>query len=323
MKRAGLILLQLLVTAGGIFYVFHDQHRRDEISNAIRHADWRWLVIGWLCYGLVETLATVRWQILLRVQGIALGWLRCGVLVIIGLFFNMFLPGLIGGDAMRLYFMFKQQPEKKTGITLSVAMDRLLGLFSIITIAAVVVFFRFQWLQRFPQTAHITYVALGLLAGILSFVVALFLVVSFGALDRLPKRLPLRHLILESGQALGLYRQKIGRTVIAYFLTIGSHLAYYLSFYCASRALITPLTRGASVPDMLSIMPLVNTITSLPISVGGVGVRETLFQQMLGRLADVPAGAAALTASLGFAIQASWGLVGGGAYLFLREGKRR
>ncbi len=323
MKRLGLILLQLLVTLAGIFYVFHDPQRRDEIANALDHSNWRWLVIGWLCYGLVETLATVRWQILLRVQGIALGWMISGVLVIVGLFFNMFLPGLIGGDAMRLYFLFKRIPDKKTGATLSVAMDRLLGLFSIISIASVVVFYRYDWLRRVPQTAHITYVALALLAGILAFVVLLFVLVGLGSLDRLPPRFPLRNLLIESGQALGLYRTKLGRVFVAYLLTIGSHLTYYLSFFCAWQALATPTARVTSVADMLSIMPLVNTITSLPISLGGVGVRETLFQQMLGRLADVPLGTAALTASLGFAIQASWGLIGGAAYLFLRNGKRR
>ena len=44
--------------------------------------------------------------------------------------------------------------------------------------------------------------------------------------------------------------------------------------------------------DFLSIMPLVNTITGIPISFGGVGVRETLFQTLLEQLAHVPAGLA-------------------------------
>ena len=62
-------------------------------------------------------------------------------------------------------------------------------------------------------------------------------------------------------------------------------------------------------------MPLVNTVTALPVSFGGVGVRETLFQELLGNLAHVPPAIAALTASLGFVIQASWGLIGAGVYL--------
>jgi hypothetical protein len=70
-------------------------------------------------------------------------------------------------------------------------------------------------------------------------------------------------------------------------------------------------------------MPLVNTITGVPISFGGVGVRETLFQTLLGQLAQVPPALAALSASLGYAIQASWGVIGGLAYLFVRPSAKR
>jgi hypothetical protein len=90
MKRVGILLLQLLVTAAGLWYVFHDPQRRAQIAGALRHADIRWVVTGWICYSAVEVLATVRWQILLRIQRIWLSWLRAGAIVMIGLFFNQF-----------------------------------------------------------------------------------------------------------------------------------------------------------------------------------------------------------------------------------------
>jgi hypothetical protein len=40
-KRIGFTLLQLLVTAAGIYYVFHDPQKRAEIGHALRWADWR------------------------------------------------------------------------------------------------------------------------------------------------------------------------------------------------------------------------------------------------------------------------------------------
>src|SRR5947199_2031015 len=86
MKRVGIVLLQLLVTAAGLWYVFHDPQKRAQIADALRHADRTWIVFGWLCYSAVEGLATVRWQMLLRMQGITLGWLRALGIVMIGLF---------------------------------------------------------------------------------------------------------------------------------------------------------------------------------------------------------------------------------------------
>jgi hypothetical protein len=44
---------------------------------------------------------------LLRVQGITLSWLRALGNVMIGLFFNLFLQGRVGDDAVPLYFVFR------------------------------------------------------------------------------------------------------------------------------------------------------------------------------------------------------------------------
>jgi len=102
-----------------------------------------------------------------------------------------------------------------------------------------------------------------------------------------------------------------------------AHLAYYTSFYCAGEALRISGNHAASLADILSIMPLVDTIISVPISLGGLGVRETLFQELLGNLAHVPPALAAFTASLGFAIQAAWGLLGAAMFLMSQKIMKR
>jgi uncharacterized protein (TIRG00374 family) len=318
LKRAGIILLQLLVTAAGIWYVFYDPHKRAQILDALGRADARWLVAGWICYSAVEILATVRWQILLRIQRITLSWLRTFGIVMIGLFFNMFLPGLIGGDMVRLYFVFKCVPRQKTRSTLSVVMDRLFGLFSILFLGAISLAFRFDWLKRSGTSLHLTYLALSLLSGGVVLVALLFSAVRFGLLGKVPKQTPFRKTIVESGEALNLYRGRPAIMAVLFLITIVSHVAYYLSYYCAGQSLHAA-GRVASLADMLSIMPLVNTVTALPISFGGAGLRETLFQELLGNLAHVPKAIAAFSASLGFAIQASWGLLGAAVYLLSRK----
>src|SRR5207253_6687591 len=126
----------------------HDPQKRAQTTEALRQADRTWIIFGWLCYGAVEVLATVRWQMLLRIQGITLNWLRTLGIVMIGLFFNMFLPGLVGGDAVRLYFVFQCVPGRKMRATLSVVMDRFLGLFSILFLAGVSLLLRFGWFSR-------------------------------------------------------------------------------------------------------------------------------------------------------------------------------
>ena len=315
MKRVGIVLLQLLVTGAGLWYVFHDQQKRAQIADALRHADRTWIIFGWLSYSVVEVIATVRWQMLLRIQGITLRWLRAFAIVMIGLFFNMFLPGLVAGDAIRLYFVFKCAPRQKTRATLSVAMDRILGMLSVLFLAGLSIAVRFRWLSRSDATLHIVYLVLALLGVGCVSVLLLFGAVHFGLLRRLPKRMPFRSAIAESGKALQLYGAHLGLMSVAFAITVVAHIVYYLSFYCAAESLHATRSASLSVTDILSIMPLVNTITALPISFGGVGVRETLFQELLGNLAHVPPAISAITASLGFVIQASWGLLGAAVYL--------
>jgi hypothetical protein len=45
MKRIGIMLLQLLVTAAGIWYVFHDPQKRAQIADALREADRNWVIL--------------------------------------------------------------------------------------------------------------------------------------------------------------------------------------------------------------------------------------------------------------------------------------
>jgi uncharacterized membrane protein YbhN (UPF0104 family) len=72
------------------------------------------------------------------------GPVRTGAIVIICLFFNVFLPGLVGGDLVRLYYIFRLAPRKKLPGSLSIVMDRLLGLLAIVFLSAIVLVVRFN-----------------------------------------------------------------------------------------------------------------------------------------------------------------------------------
>src|SRR5204863_117652 len=78
--------------------VYHDPNRRAQMAEAIRDAQYHWVIIGILAYIVVEIAAAFRWHVLLKVQGIHLSFLRLWGLFLIGMFYNQFLPGGTGGD---------------------------------------------------------------------------------------------------------------------------------------------------------------------------------------------------------------------------------
>ena len=71
---------------------------------------------------------------------------------------------------------------------------------------------------------------------------------------------------------------------------------------------------------MTSVIPVVNTISALPISLAGIGVREKLFSSMLHSLYGTPEDLGVLISITGFAIIVVWGLLGGVVSLLYRSG---
>ena len=66
-------------------------------------------------------------------------------------------------------------------------------------------------------------------------------------------------------------------------------------------------------------MPIVATVTALPISVGGAGLREGLFIKILGALYATSEPIATLISLSGFLMVVFWSLIGGVVYLLYRS----
>jgi hypothetical protein len=319
-KRRALILLQALLALGVLAYIFHDRTHQHEVAEALRHASLSWLLAGILCYGFVELLGGLRWNLLLRIQGFRLPWRRSTAIFLIGLFLLTFTPGLIGGDAARVLYVIQEAPERKADALLVVAMDRLMGLISLILLAALVVLFRYNWLAATPATSWLEYVTLVILAGGAGMLLLSLFVARLPWLSMVQKHPSLESKLREIGGTFQAYRRHWPRLIEALLNTLLAHFLYFLTFYCAGRALGV-LDGPAPGPwrgfwDIFSIMPIVNTLTALPISFAGIGIRESLFQVLLSDLCGVPGGVAAAIGSVGFAMRAVWGIPGG--FLLLR-----
>src|SRR3984893_16831606 len=151
MKKIILTVIQLVVTVGLLYWVYHDPKKLGEMRQALLHARFEWLAAGILSYLVVEVAAAFRWQILLKVQGINLNFGRLSGLFLIGMFYNQFLPGGTGGDIIKSYLLLKET-DKKAGALLAVVFDRLIGLVALVTITGTLVIMRYHWLARPAET---------------------------------------------------------------------------------------------------------------------------------------------------------------------------
>jgi uncharacterized protein (TIRG00374 family) len=232
-------------------------------------------------------------------------------LFFIGAFFNQFLPGTTGGDVVRVIYLMKDHPENKTAGFLSVAIDRLLAVLVLVAMGLGFAWTRSEWFARSFAVGNTMKIF-----AIVLFVVGLGLVASFfltsrHLIGRLPARFPLREQIVKLSTLWQLCIENRTEALLGAIYTVPMLISYFAAFYFAALA----FTEKVSFLDMTSIMPLVTAISSLPISLNGIGVREALFERLLWELCGVPQGTGLLISITGMFIYMAWGLPGGLFYL--------
>ena len=320
MKRILLTIFQLAVTVAMLWWVFHDPDQRAKMAIALQAADYRWVGMGILAYLVVEISAAVRWNILLRVQKINLSTPRLAGLFLIGMFYNQFLPGGTGGDIIKSYLLLKETKEK-AGALLAVVFDRLIGLVALVTITVVLVSLRFDWLWRTPVTVEsgvtprqLLLLLLFLLGSSLTGLITSFVISGFNLFHWLPQKFPGREKLIEIAAAYHLYARHWIATLLAFGASIIAHLATFTTFLCvayAFRAAVSPI-------DFFAVLPMERTITALPISFAGVGLRETILQVLLSNLCHIEVPVAKLIGTMSFLIILLCSAPGGIVYFFYK-----
>ena len=313
MKKIILTIIQLVVTVGLLYWVYHDPKKLGEMRQALLHARFEWLAAGILSYLVVEVAAAFRWQILLKVQGINLNFGRLSGLFLIGMFYNQFLPGGTGGDIIKSYLLLKET-DRKAGALLAVVFDRFIGLVALVAITVTLVSLRFDLLAQTCETRRYLWILLILLGASIASLVASFLISGFNLFHLLPHKFPGREKLIEIAAAYHLYAHHWIATSFAFCASLVAHLATFTTFLCAAFA----LRADVLVTDFFAVMPIERTISSLPISFAGVGIREKVLQTMLHQVCGVNEGVAVLIGSLSFLIMVLCCLPGGIVYFFYK-----
>lgn len=299
------LLLQSLVSVAFLAWIFREESFRASIGGVVASALPGWLLLAVLVAGIANIVGIVRWGIFLRMQGIHIGAGEIVRIGFVGLFCNLFLVGAVGGDAVKVVWL-ATKGHSKSGALLSVLMDRMSGLIPLVVCSALFILLRLDWLmQSAAVAATIKFVFIYLA------VVAVLLGLSFvplmaGSQHGLPVWLPVRHKILEFGEAYALFLRCWKQTLVATFFSLVILLLHFLTFFLCAQAFLVRIP----ILNFFAMMPAVDIISALPISLGGVGVREQLFATLLGDLCGVAAPVAVSISLAGFLASSLWGLAG-------------
>src|SRR3989475_11177018 len=224
MRKILVTLFQLTVTIAVLYWVYHDPNRRAQMAEAIRDAQYHWVVFGILAYVVVEIAAAFRWHVLLKVQGIHLSFLRLSGLFLIGMFYNQFLPGGTGGDIMKSYYLLKETPDKKAGALLAVVFDRFIGLVALVAITGALIGLRYDFLAQTTETRNLLWLLLFLLGTSVLTLISTFVISGFNLFHSLPEKFPGRDRLIEISAAYHLYAHHWRSELVAFCALLVSDL---------------------------------------------------------------------------------------------------
>lgn len=290
--------LKLAVSGASLFLIFR--------KTDIEHVAYILKNIGILSFLAVSAIyivsqlvSAMRWRMLMTDR---FPVRKLFSLYMIGSFFSTFLPGLIGGDAIRAYYLNKDA-GKISATLASVFMDRYVGFVTLMVIGIAAFPFSLGTFAGSPYAWLMPVI-------FVSFVVASILFFSL----QLGKRF---RIMSDFYDYFPLLRERKGTIASAFaFSVIIQFMNFFMVIMLAWR-----MGLPVSLLQLAVFLPIVVTISSLPISISGIGVREGTFVILLGLINVRPEAATSLSLSWFFSVVL--GSLPGLAFYFFYDRERK
>jgi uncharacterized protein (TIRG00374 family) len=281
------------------------------LGDTFVQARHRWLLLlcGVGAFFLCLVLCAVRWKFILDAHDIHLPWGKTVSVFMIGHFFNAFMFGATGGDVVKAYYAARETGHKKAEAVATVFIDRVVGLAALILLAAGTMLFRLKFFLADTRTRWALVFIGGLAVGVVGAFVAMLIV----------KRFMDRWLWLQ--RMLATRVGSIFKRVYDSFYLCLTHpsllmkifpLALFIQFIIVVMMFFLGEALSVNRPfvDYLSLTPTINALGCVPVTPGGLGLREyaaVFFMDVVG----VPATRSMPMSLSVYAIMLFWSLVGG------------
>ncbi len=276
-RKVAVPIIKILISAALVIFLLIKLGTRDIVLKFATAHLW-WVILGVIIFSLSNLLGSIQWYLLMRTRGIQIPLLHVISYYYVGLFFNNFLIGYVGGDAVRIYDISKASGDSSNAIS-TVFFDRLMGFVMLTTLALVAAL---TWRNIFHSKTIIFVILILLLCWVISFI--------FLFNNKFAKRIwwLIRFL----------FSPKINNKIREIYNSINSFkhakssllLVILLSFIIQSLRILVHYFAALSVGLHIHIkyfvifVPVIALLSSLPISIGGIGIRESsgvaLFSQI-------------------------------------------
>jgi glycosyltransferase 2 family protein len=301
-KSRVLAVMRWLVPVAIVVYLVDDVRRTTGFEQLWSGSnDWSWLGLALLIFLTAQLLTIGRWYWLVRALDLPFRWNDAVRLGFLGYLLTFVSLGAVGGDVLKGLFVAREQPGRRVEAFATVMVDRILGLYSLLLLAAGAILLNGPLWSRAPAAMGVLGQAVLWITGVATMSISLLLAMGNGRPRSRPllpwSRLPRLAAGLQPlAGALAAYRRdpRTVMTSIAVGLVSQSLLA------ACMWAVAAALVSGApGIGEHLMIMPLAMLTTLLPLPGLGLGAFEFAVEFLYRHIGLAPAGSGLLVA-LGF-----------------------
>jgi len=304
-KRWAALALKLSLTAAAIWYL---QHKVDLVAawHEIQGLSPWWALAAMGLQAVQILICGGRWSLVLKAVRGHLPYWQTVELFLVGTFFGQVLPGAVGGDAVRIWKTHRAGLPLRASVN-SVLLERVVTVFGLLLLVTLLQPLLMDRVSNAASAWIFPVLTLGGAGGI-GFLMLL---------DRLPEKLThlriVRGFIALAGDCRDLFL-KPGNSLPTLITTLIGHVNLTLVVWAIGQGIGAPV----SMMDCIVLVPPVVLVATLPISIGGWGVRENMMVLMLAGIGVAHEQSAAMSLLFGLSgILIS--LPGGLIWAFTRE----
>ncbi len=276
-KRALSLFLRISVSVILLWFLFK-QLERGVLIEIVKNADKRLLLLAFSIFSINYILCVFRWEMLLKAAHIHLPLKRVIISLSGGQFFSLFLPSTIGGDVVRVIDL-TTHTRKPHEVMATVLLDRLSGYAGLVILT---------WLSLLAGWNLISDKSVLIWVVIITALLIVILLALFNKslYFKINKLLhsssgnKLRGYIRDVHKETHIFRhhEKVVLNNIALSLFI--QMITPVTFY------ITALSLGLKINIIyfFVFLPIIGVVTLLPISIGGLGLREYMTTLLFANL---------------------------------------
>lgn len=286
------LLLRLFVGAGLLAFLFSHQADLRKVGVVLSGVQMRWLLLAVFLGVSGEILTAYKWRTLVHFIGGYLPILKAVRVSFIGMFYNNFFPGSVGGDIVRV-MLISPNAGGKARATASTFMQRNTGLAALFLVGLPASFlwphaFTWQHPSAHGMALNCSIVLVVAAVGYAAANLVLFSPAVYAATWRMLRA----QLDNPGGHALTrLARKLIGKlhrfhTELhefrfwlpkAHLLSVGTQLTDVMMVWSLAHSLSLPV----GFPAFLVIVSVISVLNLLPISINGIGTRELMYVSLL------------------------------------------